>query len=178
MLGTSPTGRDLLKFDILTIIEACAVKVVDPTRTLMEKIVLHEDFKSMNNPEIHAQGLVPFIQENSSLQIVRREVLIARGTHRYHDRKGVQDLQAIDQLLNHTSKTLPADFNTGVAWDFQALVQQAQHFDGGNWLIGWTVHEGGMYERLVLDQNYRGRVAEVFEIQTDDGHPAPNPEST
>ncbi|TXC06453.1 hypothetical protein FocTR4_00010716, partial [Fusarium oxysporum f. sp. cubense] len=139
-------------------------------RTLIKKILLHEDFKSMNNPETHAQGLVPLLQENSSLQIVRREVLIARGTHRYHDRKGVQDLQAIDQLLNHTSKTLPADFNTGVAWDFQALVQQAQHFDGGNWLIGWTVHEGGMYERLVLDQTYRDRVAEVFEIQTDNGH--------
>lgn len=91
---------------------------------------------------------------------------------------GVQDLEAIDQLLNHTSKTLSADFNTGVAWDVQALVQQTQHFDGGNWLIRWILHDGVTYERLVLDQTYRGRVAEVFEIQTDDGHPVPNPEST
>ncbi|EMT73756.1 hypothetical protein FOC4_g10002782 [Fusarium odoratissimum] len=41
-------------------------------RTLIKKILLHEDFKSMNNPETHAQGLVPLLQENSSLQIVRR----------------------------------------------------------------------------------------------------------
>ncbi|KAG7412143.1 hypothetical protein Forpe1208_v008511 [Fusarium oxysporum f. sp. rapae] len=244
-------------------------------RTLIKKIVLHEDLKSVNNPETHAQGLVPFVQENSSLQIVRRvsmldcifgvgegprgvstylhrgrerqqklhkrsfalrilpwlkeaiamekrqisagsftvvlegganqdyctdlfqrllhrdvawcraqEVLIARGTlslrpsDRYHDRILVQDLEAIDQLVNHTSKTLSADFNTGVAWDVQALVQQTQHFDRGNWLIRWIVHDGGTYERLVLDQTYRDRVAEVFEIQTDDGHLVANSEAT
>ncbi|CVK98591.1 uncharacterized protein FMAN_08569 [Fusarium mangiferae] len=250
------------------------LKRIPNQRTLMKKIVLHENFKSVNNPETHAQGLVPFLQENPSLQIVRRvsmldcifgiaeppaavstylhrgrerqqklykrffslrilpwlkeaiameerqipaksftlvleaganqdyctdlfqrllhrdvawcraqEVLTARGTlslppsQRYHDRVRVQDLEAIDRLVNHTSTILTADFNTGVAWDVQALVQQTQHFDGIRWLLEWIIHAGVSYERLVLDQTYRDRVAEVFEIQTD-GYLVSNSDTT
>ncbi|KAF5586803.1 uncharacterized protein FSUBG_12014 [Fusarium subglutinans] len=243
------------------------LKRIPNHRTLMKKIVLHEDFKSVKNPETHAQGLVPFLQENSSLQIVRRvsmldcifgigeapaavstylhrgrerqqklhkrlfclrilpwlkeaiameerqipaesftlvleaggnqdyctdlfqrilhrdvawcraqEILVARGTlslspsHIYHDRICVQDLEAIDRLVNHTSTILTTDFNTGVAWDVQALIQQIQHLNGPQWTITWIMDDGAGYERMVLNQTYRDRVAEVFEIQTDDGH--------
>ncbi|KAH7230460.1 uncharacterized protein BKA55DRAFT_582884 [Fusarium redolens] len=262
--GRAPQGvrcREKIRFSAA----ASAIRFLEripSQRTLLKKIVLHEDFKSVNNPETHAQGLATFVKENSSLQIVRRvsmldcifgvaegpravstylhrgrerqqklhkrlfslrilpwlkeaiaveerqipaesftvvleagahqdyctdlfqrllhrdvawcrtqEVLTARGTlslrpsDRFHDRIGAQDLEAIDQLVNHTSKTLSADFNTGVAWDVQALVQQTQHFDRGNWLIRWFVHDGVRYERLVLDQTYKDRVAEVFEIE-------------
>ncbi|KAF5986034.1 hypothetical protein FBULB1_2598 [Fusarium bulbicola] len=251
------------------------LKRIPNHRTLMKKIVLHEDFQSVKNPETHAQGVVPFLQENSSLQIVRRvsmldcifgigeapaavstylhrgrerqqklhkrvfslrilpwlkeaiameerqipaesftlvleaggnqdyctdlfqrilhrdvawcraqEILVARGTlslspsHIYHDRVCVQDLEAIDRLVNHTSTILTTDFNTGVAWDVQALIQQIQHLNGAHWAITWIMHDGAGYEGMVLNQTYRDRVAEVFEIQTDDGHLVANSDTT
>ncbi|KAK2684357.1 hypothetical protein QWA68_016997, partial [Fusarium oxysporum] len=52
------------------------LKRIPNQRTLMQKIVLHEDFRSVNNSETHTQGLVPSLQENSSLQIVRRVSII------------------------------------------------------------------------------------------------------
>ncbi|KAI4696559.1 uncharacterized protein J4E88_000736 [Alternaria novae-zelandiae] len=40
-------------------------------RMSLRKIVIREDFKSVSNPELHAQGLIPFCRENMNLRITR-----------------------------------------------------------------------------------------------------------
>ncbi|PNP78868.1 hypothetical protein FNYG_07733 [Fusarium nygamai] len=42
----------------------------------LKHLVLHEDFDSVNDPHTHARGLAPFVQENPSLQILRRVSLL------------------------------------------------------------------------------------------------------
>ncbi|KAM0228729.1 hypothetical protein ACHAPO_010479 [Fusarium lateritium] len=41
-------------------------------RTQIRRLILHENMHSVNVPSLHAQGLIPFFQENPTLQVERR----------------------------------------------------------------------------------------------------------
>ncbi|KAF5710837.1 hypothetical protein FMUND_9333 [Fusarium mundagurra] len=111
---------------------------------------------------------------------------LARGTFRHDERSSSdipmmimhgEDLEAIDELVNRTSGVLSADFNTGVALDAQALAKETEHLHGSNWISRWRLRlrDGSLSlaERMPPEQNY-DRLDDVFEFQTDDGHPVTN----
>jgi hypothetical protein len=68
------------------------------TRLQLRKIILNENHTAVGNPECHAQGLIPFCQENPKLMVERRVDLwhniLVQGLP--NGRQGLTDRSAID----------------------------------------------------------------------------------
>ncbi|KAK1762128.1 hypothetical protein QBC33DRAFT_462101, partial [Phialemonium atrogriseum] len=116
-------------------------------RVQIRKILLQEDHQAVSNPACHAQGLIPFCQENPLLRVERR-VNLWRNVflgHVWHSRQ-VHDPEDIS----------PAD----IAWDVTAHVAE--------WIVeALTLISAGMPAgsfTMVLDgEPAPGRCSEIFQ---------------
>ncbi|KAF9767785.1 hypothetical protein IL306_015005 [Fusarium sp. DS 682] len=114
------------------------------------------------------------------------KVLLARGTvplesMSYQINRNImrtEDVEAIDQLVNRTSGVLSADFNTGFAWDVEALVHQTERLDSFNLVMRWLDPDSPLELELPPDLTHKDRLADICEIQIEDGHLVTNSEAT
>ncbi|SPJ73887.1 uncharacterized protein FTOL_03617 [Fusarium torulosum] len=88
-----------------------------------------------------------------------------------------EDVEALDHLMNKTSPILRCDFNTGVAWDSENVVKETEGLDSHHWIQRWRGRFGeeefGGRIMLPSDFTYESRVADLFEIQTEDDYLRP-----
>jgi hypothetical protein len=240
-------------------------------RTNIRNLMLHEDFRSVNAPSSHAQGLVPFFKENPLLRVERRAdwlkcvdvqlgspplvaahfqlqqecelrlnkreigsrialwlsdalsvtdagvpagsftFVLEAGPHRDYatnmfqqhvhresawarafrestrsgssvltpveisrisnDMISEEDMQVIDHLVNQTSSVLRCDFDMGIVWDVESLVEEAKGFDTDHWVHMWRSgfdQNHPLFQRLPPGITYTTWAVENFEIQTED----------
>ncbi|KAF4964396.1 hypothetical protein FSARC_7661 [Fusarium sarcochroum] len=81
-----------------------------------------------------------------------------------------KEVAALDQLVNQTSVVLSCDFNTGVACDVGALVNETEGLSGRDWVNRWLDDDEPPYESLPPGLQYKDRLADNFEIQTEDDY--------
>ncbi|KAF5024612.1 hypothetical protein F66182_3375 [Fusarium sp. NRRL 66182] len=250
---------------------ACAIRFLERLpihqRTQIRTLILQEDFRSVNYPSVHAQGLAPFFEENPFLRVERRvsllhcvlsdvdppfevaaylefeeternaaidrkdfgekiadwlldalavtdsgipaesfTLVLEAGPHRdycadlfqrFTQReiawsKAYKELaqsgfsfaipnrsspvptlllngnkvEALDHLANHTSAILSCDFNTGVAWDVEALVNETRGLSGEEWVRRWQ--SVPFSEKLPPDLKYKDMLTDNYDIQTEE----------
>ncbi|KAM0548399.1 hypothetical protein ACHAPJ_009883 [Fusarium lateritium] len=76
---------------------------------------------------------------------------------------------AIEHLLNETS-VLRCDFNPGFAWNFEAVVDETKDCHGSDWLEACIHREPRSILALPATLNSKDRLADNFEIQTEDDY--------
>ncbi|KAJ4249110.1 hypothetical protein NW762_012444 [Fusarium torreyae] len=81
-----------------------------------------------------------------------------------------EEVAALDQLLNQTSAALSCDFNTGVACDVEALVNETEGLSAYDWVDRWSDDNFPPWENLPHDLQYKDRLARNFEIQTEEDY--------
>ncbi|KAM0554838.1 hypothetical protein ACHAPJ_006571 [Fusarium lateritium] len=80
-----------------------------------------------------------------------------------------EEVAALDQLVNQTSVVLSCDFDTGVACDVEALVNETKDLSAYDWVDRWS-HDSPYRESLPPGLQYKDRLARNFEIQTEEDY--------
>lgn len=90
--------------------------------------------------------------------------------HRMTEDSMIQEdeVEAFEILMNKTSPILRTDFNTGVAWDVDTIVNDTQSLSMNEWFWHWfeTLPLSRM-EQPTHELDYKVRLADNYEIQTD-----------
>ncbi|CAF3547251.1 unnamed protein product [Fusarium graminearum] len=78
-----------------------------------------------------------------------------------------QEVDAVETLLNGTSPILRADFNIGVAQEYDSIINDTGHLHVGDWKFKKYCTLSDSFERPTHEVDYRTRLSQNFEIQTD-----------
>ncbi|KAF5660165.1 hypothetical protein FHETE_9139 [Fusarium heterosporum] len=100
----SQRGREKVRFSATAIAIRFLKRLPANQRTRVRKLILHEDFPSVNVPSVHARGLIPFLRENPLLRVERRVSVLGcaadiigwlrpdvLGLEREHNFKGIDN---------------------------------------------------------------------------------------
>ncbi|RGP62595.1 hypothetical protein FSPOR_9174 [Fusarium sporotrichioides] len=92
--------------------------------------------------------------------------------HQYHEMIQMcmidtQEVDAIEALLNGTSSILRADFNLGVAQEFDSIVNDTRHLHVREWEDAWNAVMLSTIKQLTHEEDYNTRLSRNFEIRTD-----------
>ncbi|KAM0229792.1 hypothetical protein ACHAPO_009677 [Fusarium lateritium] len=76
-----------------------------------------------------------------------------------------KEIEALQTLGNMTSPILRSDFNTGVALEFDTIVNQTSHLRDFGWMREWYAATLMSIEQPIHKLDYNTRLLENFEIQ-------------
>ncbi|KAF5660097.1 hypothetical protein FHETE_9068 [Fusarium heterosporum] len=81
-----------------------------------------------------------------------------------------EHVEVIDHLVNNASTVLRCDFNTGIPWNYETLVNETMRLSDLEWFETWRERSGQTGRstvRLAPDITYESWVADHFEVQTE-----------